>query len=166
MEESLAVLLLPSKLEQFELEPHARGLLTIPRVIALEPSRFRTPRFLRDPLVMRQAMRLRFPGVPRLLVLYHPAQYPLARALAAHHGEVEVWYVRSEPPAAVGDGEPADDELLELDQLAREHATRTLPVVPDRKPEIDESSLRLRLQELHVINHRPFLPGKASIRIR
>ena len=57
-EDSLAVLLLPSKLEGFELEAHARGLLSIPRVIALEPSRFRTPRLLRNAVGMRQARRL------------------------------------------------------------------------------------------------------------
>ncbi len=37
MSEPLAVLLLPCKLEQFELAKHARGLLSIPRVLALEP---------------------------------------------------------------------------------------------------------------------------------
>ena len=94
-EDSLAVLLLPGKLEGFELEAHARDLLSIPRVIALEPSRFRTPRFLRNAVGMRQARRLPFPGRPRMIVLYHPAQYPLARALLAHDEELELWYVSS-----------------------------------------------------------------------
>ena len=91
--DSLAVLLLPGKLEGIALEAHARDLLSIPRVIALEPSRFRPPRYLRDSISLRQARRLRFPGQPRLLLLYHAAQYPLARALCARYEDLELWYV-------------------------------------------------------------------------
>jgi hypothetical protein len=32
------------------------------------------------------------PGRPRALVVFHPAQYPLARALLAEHPEAELWY--------------------------------------------------------------------------
>ena len=83
MDEPLGLLLLPSALENFELAEHARGLLQIPRVVALEPGRVRTPSFIRDAAAVRQAKRLKLPGVPRLVVLYHPIQYPLARALCA-----------------------------------------------------------------------------------
>jgi hypothetical protein len=155
-EDSLAVLLLPSKLEGFELEAHARELLSIPRVIALEPSRLPTPRFLRNAVGLRQARRLPFPGRPRMVVLYHPAQYPLARALLAHDDELELWYV---PP--VDDASLADsNELREFDELAREHATQIVRVLAG--PEVEDAPLRERMRELEVINPRAFIPVTRS----
>jgi len=155
--DSLAVLLLPGKLEGIALEAHARDLLSIPRVIALEPSRIRPPRFLRDAISLRQARRLRFPGQPRLLLLYHPAQYPLARALCARYEDLELWYI-SPGPAALP---PADQaharEVLALDELARERASQVLPVT--EAGGVDDAPLRERLRELDVINPRAFLPG-------
>ena len=155
MDEPLAVLLLPSQLEGFALEAHARELLTIPRVIALEPSRVRTPRFMRTSAAVRQASRLRLPGALRLIVLYHPAQYPLARALSAHHVEAELWYLAPDPGSLTGGGREAD-ELIAFDALARERAAGTLEVI-DGGLEA-EQSLRLRLRELGVISARAFLP--------
>jgi hypothetical protein len=155
VDEPLAVLLLPARLEAFALEAHARELLAIPRVIALEPSRVRTPRFIRQLAVTRQASRLRLPGALRLLVLYHPAQYPLARALSAHHAEAELWYVATDPGSLTGGGREVD-ELLSLDALARERAARTLDVFDDG---VDEQPLRLRLRELGVISARAFVAG-------
>lgn len=157
--ESLAVLLLPSRLEEFELAAHARDLLDIPRVLALEPSRFRTPVAMRDAVTARQAKRLRFPGEPRLLVLYHPEQYPLARALLAAHGQAELWYFQPDPDAL-------DPELIGLDELARERATRVLVVSADGDPRADNHPLRARLIELDVINHRPFVPALRASRRR
>jgi hypothetical protein len=156
-DDSLAVLLLPAKLEDFELEAHARDLLSIPRVIALEPSRLRTPRFLRNAVGMRQARRLPFPGRPRMVVLYHPAQYPLARALLSHDQELELWYV---PPddASVADS----NELRDLDDLARAHATQMV-VVRDGT-EVADADLRERMRELDVINPRAFVPVARSRR--
>lgn len=78
--EPLAVLLLPRRVEEFELAAHAQDLLAIPRVVALEPSRARTRRLRRNTITALQARRLRFPGRPRVFVLYEPEQYPLARA--------------------------------------------------------------------------------------
>jgi hypothetical protein len=133
----LAALLLPGPLEGFAREDHARGLLSIPR----------------------QARRLRFPGRLRLLVLYHPAQYPLARALCARYQDLELWYIPPEREAL----EAADDanprELAALDQIARERATR---VIVASGPYVDDESLRARLRELGVINPRAFLPGARS----
>ena len=158
-EESLAVLLLPAKLEDFELEAHARNLLSIPRVIALEPSRFRTPRLLRNAVGMRQARRLPFPGRPRMIVLYHPAQYPLARALLSHDQELELWYV---PPdvASLSDS----PEMRDLDDLARGHATQI--VVVRGGTEVEDADLRERMRELDVINARAFVPVARSRRQR
>jgi hypothetical protein len=148
--EPLAVLVLPAKLEEFSLEAHARSLLSIPRVIALEPPRVRTPRLLRASIPLRQARRLKLPGRPRLIVLYDPAQYALARALSSRY-EAELWYFapqRSEHPEW-------DEEMLDSDQLARERAATVLRV--DEPGEGDR--LHERLRELGVISHRPFVPG-------
>lgn len=158
MEEPLGVLLLPRKLEEFELQDHARGLLEIPRVVALEPSALRPPRLLREALSARQARRLRFPGVPRLLVVYHPLQYPLARALRAYHDEAELWYVPPDPATLRPEGGLQVDELLDLDRLAREHARRTLTVGAGGEPTLQDESLRVRLRELGVVSPRPFFP--------
>lgn len=155
-DDPLAVLLLPSRLEGFALEAHARDLMSIPRVVALEPSRVRPGRLLRDAALLRQGRRLRFPGRVRLLVLYHPAQYPLARALCACHENPELWYI----PPGRGALETADQaharELLDLDELARERARQVLPVTEDG---VGAAPLRARLRELDVINPYAFIPG-------
>jgi hypothetical protein len=162
--DSLAVLLLPGKLEGIALEAHARDLLSIPRVIALEPSRVRPPRYLRDSISLRQARRLRFPGQPRLLLLYHAAQYPLARALCARYEDLELWYVS--PGGQDRPGQPTasqpDPREAALDVLARERARQVLPVT--EAGVVDDAPLRERLRELDVINPRAFLPGARTAR--
>jgi hypothetical protein len=162
--DSLAVLLLPGKLEGIALEAHARDLLSIPRVIALEPSRVRPPRYLRDSISLRQARRLRFPGQPRLLLLYHAAQYPLARALCARYEDLELWYVspgRQHRPGQPTASQP-DPREAALDVLARERARQVLPVT--EAGVVDDAPLRARLRELDVINPRAFLPGARTAR--
>jgi hypothetical protein len=152
----LAALLLPGRLEGLAREDHARDLLSIPRVVALEPSRMRPPGFLRDAVCQRQARRLRFPGRLRLLVLYHPAQYPLARALCAQHQDVELWYIPPERETLEAADEARTRELVALDERARERAARVLVA---SEHSVDDESLRARLRELGVINPRAFLPG-------
>lgn len=157
--EPLGLLLLPVQLEQFELAEHARRLLAIPRVVALEPPRHRVPRLLRDVIPTRQVRRLRLPGEPRLVVLYHPAQYPLARGICARFQGTELWYLRTSGAPGAGAAGREPDELTELDQLAQERALETrLISTPADLPEIEET-LRLRFRELEVISHRPFVPG-------
>ncbi len=147
--EPLALLLLPARLEQFELAEHARRLLEVPRVLALEPGRFRTPEWLRDYAPVRQVKRLRLPGVPRLAVLYHPLQYPLARALLARHEPCELWYLRLDSGA----------ELPDLDELAESRASEVHRVQDPELLSQAEEALRLRLHELGIISGRPFVPG-------
>jgi hypothetical protein len=159
-EESLALLLLPSGLEDFELQAHARGLLAIPRVLALEPSRVRTPRFMRDAAGLRQARRLRFPGTPRLAVLYHPRQYPLARGLLTHYDGLDLWYVAPQREALEVPDQVEGRELEEFDQLAREKATTVLAIGEGN--EVDDTPLRARLRELEVISPRAFIPDTRS----
>ena len=155
-DEPLAVLLLPGRLEGLALEAHARDLLSIPRVVALEPSRVRPPGFLRDGLSLRQARRLRFPGRPRLLVLYHPAQYPLARALGACYEDLEMWYLPPGRAALETAGQAQARELLVLDELARDRARQVLTATEGG---VDPAPLRARLRELDVISPRAFIPG-------
>src|SRR3984885_3204359 len=143
----LAALLLPGPLEGFAREDHARGLLSIPRVIALEPSRMRPPGFLRYQICSRQARRLRFPGRLRLLVLYHPAQYPLARALCARYQDLELWYIPPERETRQAADEAHARELATFDELARERATQVLVA---SEHYVDDESLRARLRELGV----------------
>jgi hypothetical protein len=153
-DEPLALLLLPCELERFERAPHARELLQIPRVIALEASRRRAPRWLRDSLPVRQARRLRLPGTPRMFVVYHPTQYPLARALCARYADGELWYARPDPTSLVAERTFTLEELRELDQLASERAALDQP-----DNGLAGEALRIRLRELEIISHRPFVPG-------
>ena len=155
-DDPLAVLLLPGRLEGLALEAHARDLLSIPRVVALEPSRVRPPRFLRDAVSLRQARRLRFPGRPRLLLLYHPAQYPLARALCACHENLELWYIPPGRRALETADQVQARELLVFDELARERARQVLTAAEGG---VDAAPLRARLRELDVINPHAFIPG-------
>jgi hypothetical protein len=156
VDESMAILLLPGPLEDFERQEHAASLLSIPRVVALEASKRRAPSWLRNAVPMRQARRLRLPGRLRMVVLYHPAQYPLARALCAHHEEAELWYLPPERTGVSGRSAQETQELLATDSLARDRSTRTLTETP--AGDSYDDPLRLRLHELEVISGRAFIP--------
>jgi hypothetical protein len=162
--DSMAILLLPGTLEGFERQEHARSLLSIPRVVALEASRWRTPSWLRTAAPMRQARRLRLPGRLRLVVLYHPAQYPLARALFSHHEEAELWYLPPDRSDVSGRNAEETQELLVSDSLARDRSTRTLTETP--AGDWNDDPLRLRLRELEVISARAFVPEARFARQR
>jgi hypothetical protein len=159
-DDPLAVLLLPGRLEGLALEAHMRDLLSIPRVVALEPSRVRPHRLLREAALLRQGRRLRFPGRVRLLVLYHPAQYPLARALCARHENPELWYIPPGRGALETADQPRARELLDFDELARERATQVLTATEGG---VDDAPLRARLRELDVISPRAFIPGARPV---
>lgn len=156
-EEPLGVLLLPGKLEELAFSKHARALLSIPRVVALEPPRVRVPRFLREMISPRQATRLRFPGRVRVLVLYDPAQYPLARSLFARTEDAELWYIPLGPGAAP-EPAPAAGDADAFDGLARSRATRVLEPATDGT--VDDQPLRQRLRELGIISQHAFIPGR------
>ncbi len=156
--EPLGVLVLPSKLEESGLATHARDLLDIPRVVALEPSRSHPGRLARsDAVIIRTAKRLRFPGQPLVVVLFHPRQYRLSRALAARH-KAELWYVTGGPwEPFESEGEEADLRLF--DQLAREVAAGLVAATGSQSSRIDNEPLRRRLVELEIISSKPFVPG-------
>jgi hypothetical protein len=155
--EPLGVLLLPNKLEEFELAEHARDLLSIPRVVAVEPPRWRRRAMLGDDMqAIRHVRRLRFPGEPRVIVLYDPRQYHLARALCTHY-QAELWYSRPEALPAPGSKAEEEDMVIQ-DQFASEMASGTLTPGEREDARADNEPLRRRLVELDVINARPFVP--------
>src|SRR3954454_2600733 len=92
----IGVLLLPRTLESFILRDQAEDLLAAPSAVAVEPARIsygaqlRLPASVGDGLAAAQARRLKLPGIPRVVVIFHPLAYPLARGLIASHPEAEL----------------------------------------------------------------------------
>jgi hypothetical protein len=126
-------------------------------VLALEPSRWRSRRALTSEiLAIRQARRLRFPGTPRVVVLYHVRQFHLARGLSAQH-DAELWYVTGASLDPVSREE--EDELRLLDERAREVAAGIIAPGTGENVREDNQPLRAHLVELGIISSRPFVPG-------
>src|SRR3954447_2398476 len=120
----ICVLLLPRDLESFILRDQAEDLLTAPGVVAVEPARvpygayLRLPASVADGIAATQARRLRLPGIPRVIVIFHPLQYPLARGLIAQHPEAELWYWRWDRYEVAYDATARQRERLEELHLA------------------------------------------------
>src|SRR3954451_20588973 len=117
----LGLLLLPQPLERFALRAHAEDLLSAPGVLGVDPPRLgasgRIPAAVADGLSAGQARRLKLPGVPRAILIFHPLQYPLARGLIAHHPDAELWYWRRDG-ADPGLARRRRERLAELDLAA------------------------------------------------
>ena len=134
-EQPIAVLLLPRALEQFILRDQAEDLLSAPGVVAVEPGRVpvgtagRLPAPVADALSAGQARRLEFPGVPRVVVIFHPVQYPLASGLLARFPGCELWYGRWDRYEHAYDANPRRRErLVELHEAAARRAALTFAV--------------------------------------
>ncbi len=133
----LCVLLLPRALEQFILRDQAEDLLTAPGVVAVEPARIpygaylRLPISVADGLAATQARRLKLPGVPRAIVIFHPLQYPLARGLIAQHPDAELWYWRWDRYEVAYDASPRQRARLEELHLAASLRAAVTVVVSD-----------------------------------
>lgn len=128
----IAVLLLPRTLEQFILRDQAKDLLRAGGVVAVEPARVpygvlgRLPSLLGDGLAASQARRLSLPGEPRAVVIFHPFQYPLARAIIARHPGCELWYGRWDRYEEALDARPRDRvRLRELHEQAAARSSLT-----------------------------------------
>jgi hypothetical protein len=97
-----ALLLLPRPLEGFILADQARDLLRADGVVAADPPRVpygavaRLPEPLRDRLARGTAKRLlrSLRGDLRAVAIFHPVQWPLARALLVARPGAELWYGR------------------------------------------------------------------------
>lgn len=100
--EPRVLLLLPRPLEGFILEDQARDLLRAPGVVAADPPRVRygavarLPEPVREVLMRGTARRLlrALGGDLRAVVIFHPVQWPLARALLVACPGAELWYGR------------------------------------------------------------------------
>jgi hypothetical protein len=161
MPDPLAVLLLPQRLEEFELTEHARDLLRAPRVVALEPPRVPWRRLARLPeafalrTALRSAKRLKLPGEVRVVILYDPLQTFMALALLARHPEAELWYLRPEREGTEADAK-LERRIPELDARARRRAALEMtiedlaPLPPERTWFEANEKLWDRLEELDI----------------
>jgi glycosyltransferase involved in cell wall biosynthesis len=138
----IAVLLLPRELESFILRDQAEDLLKGPGVVAVEPARvpygayMRLPSWIADSLAATQARRLRLPGDPRAIVIFHPLQYPLARGLIARHPDAELWYWRWDRYEVAYDATPRQRARLADLHLAASMRAAVTVVVSDALGEI------------------------------
>jgi len=142
----LCVLLLPRELEQFILRDQAEDLLTAPGVVAIEPARvpygayLRLPAPVADGLAATQARRVRLPGTPAAVVIFHPLQYPMARALISEHPDCELWYWRWDRYEVAYDASPRRRARLEeLHEQATNRASLTV-VVSDALGELEREA--------------------------
>jgi hypothetical protein len=132
-ERPLCLLLLPAPLERCAVRERAEDLLSAPGVAAIDPPRMSYASLARfsegvaDGISAVQARRMRLPGFPRVLVVFHPHQYPLARAVRGHHPDAELWYGPYEEPQGERDTalnarafERADLRFRHTDEPARE----------------------------------------------
>ena len=144
MEQQLLVLLLPRPLERFHLEAQARELLLAPGAVAVDPARLpvaRLPATVAAGLAVGQAKRMRLPGTPAAVAIFHPLQFYLAGALLARHHRRAL--VRRA-------GARGARRLEALHTAAAERAALTFPVTPD----LDITPLRLRMVERGILSAR------------
>jgi hypothetical protein len=144
----LLVLLLPRPLESFILRDQAGDLLRAHGALALEPPRvpygamLRLPPGIADGLAVRQARRLKLPGHPAAVLIAHPLQYPLARALMASHEGSELWYWRWDRYEEAYDANPRMRERLQaLHERALERSALTF-AVSDALADVDRADGR------------------------
>jgi hypothetical protein len=155
----LCLLLLPRPLEGFILRDQAEDLLRADGVVAVDPPRIpygaqaRLPHVLGEVLANGVAKRLvkalrRNGDRPKVIVIFHPVQALLARAILARVPDCELWYGRWDRYEHAYDAGPHMRERLELfhriaaeessltfvasDELARleDEAGRTATLVP------------------------------------
>lgn len=157
-ERPLGVLLLPQMLERFSLRERAEDLLSAPGVVAVDPARvsYRTLARLPDPIVSGlaagQARRMTFRGIPRVVVIFHPLQYPLARAIFSSYPDAQLWY--GEPPVELEESPPPRlaRRVAELDHMASMRATLRFDTLhePGRTARERNVPLWQRLEDLGV----------------
>jgi hypothetical protein len=144
------LLLLPRPLDGFILEDQARDLLRADGVIAADPPRVRygavarLPGPLRDMLAIGTARRLlrALDGELRAVAIFHPVQWPLARALLAAQPLAELWYGRWDRYERAYDASPAMRRLLDdLHEQAAQRSALTF-VASDRLAELEREAGR------------------------
>ena len=177
----LCLLLLPRTLETFILRDQAEDLLRAEGVVAAEPGRVpygawgRLPAAVGTRLAASEARRVLagLTGTPRVVVIFHPLQLPVAEALMAATG-AELWYGRWDRYERAHDAAPAlrarlealharaaqrsaltfaaSGELQRLEQEAGREAT-LVPLAADRFPALDPSGTVVAVSLGHL-GHR------------
>lgn len=150
MPDPRALLLLPRPLEGFILADQARDLLRAPGVVAADPPRVpygavaRLPAALRNRLARGTARRLlrALPGELRAVAIFHPVQWPLARALLAMRPDAELWYGRWDRYEVAYDASPRmRARIAALHEQAAERSDLTF-VVSGRLAELEREAGR------------------------
>jgi glycosyltransferase involved in cell wall biosynthesis len=125
----VALLLVPRTVDRFILYDQGQDLLRAPGVVAVEAPRIpygalgRLPDWLADTLAGTQARRLRVPGQPVVAMIFHPFQWPFAKALLARWPDLKLWYgLFDRTPAAPDAGARTKARLEELHAEASERA--------------------------------------------
>jgi hypothetical protein len=138
----LCVLLLPAPLERFILRDQAEDLLRAPGVVAVGPGRVpagaygRVPGVVADRLAAARAQRIvaalrRHGGAPRVVVIFHALQEPLARAILRAVPGSELWYWRWDRYERAYDAAPRLRRRLEAMHAAAAAEAALIPAVSD-----------------------------------
>jgi hypothetical protein len=169
-----ALLLLPRALEGFILADQARDLLRADGVVAADPPRVpygvvaRLPDLLRDHVARRTARRLlrALRGDLRAVAIFHPVQWPLARALLAERPQAELWYGRWDRYEMAYDASPTMRErLAALHEQAAERSALTF-VVSGKLAELErEAGREAQLVGLAADSFPAPDPGRAVIAV-
>ena len=150
MPDPRALLLLPRALEGFILADQARDLLRADGVVAADPPRVpygavaRLPGPLRDRVARRTARRLlrALKGDLRAVAIFHPVQWPLARALLAECPAAELWYGRWDRYEVAYDASPSMRvRLAALHEQAAQRSALTF-VVSGKLAELEREAGR------------------------
>jgi hypothetical protein len=134
----LCVLLLPAPLERFILRDQAEDLLRAPRVVAVGPGRIpggaygRLPAAAADRLAAARGRRIVAAlrdggGTPRVVVIFHALQEPIARAILRAVPGCELWYWRWDRYERACDAPPALRRRLDA---LHESAAREAALIP------------------------------------
>lgn len=115
----IALLLVPHTVERFILYDQGQDLLRADGVVAVEAPAIpygvlgRLPDAIADVLGSVQARRIRLPGRPRAVMMFHPFQLSLARGLLGRNPGCELWYGLFDRTPAAPDAGPRTRARLE-----------------------------------------------------
>jgi hypothetical protein len=133
----VALLLVPRTVESFILYDQGQDLLRSPGVQAIEAPRVpygvvgRLPGSLAGAIAGVQARRLKPQGEPVAAMIFHPFQWPLARALLERWPACELWYgLFDRTPVAPDAGPWTRRRLADLHAAAAQRADLVFAVSP------------------------------------
>ena len=145
------MLLLPAPLERFILRDQAEDLLRAPRVVALGPGRVPYGAYARLPAAAaarlaafeaRRLLRALRGGAPRVVVIFHALQEPVARAMVDAVPGCELWYWRWDRYEMAYDASPRmRARLAEMHEAAAAHAA-LVPAVSDELVRLEQAAGR------------------------